>query len=146
MTKDQLVALRDRLYLQDEIPASSIEADDPPYYIPAEDSVEFQYMTERRRALGGQMPKRTTRARRPLELPTDKPFVELRHGSGNQQVSTTMGFTRLLRNLARDEHVGPRIVPIIPDEARTFGMDAFFPTAKIYNPNGQHYTLSLIHI
>jgi pyruvate dehydrogenase E1 component len=139
MTKDQLVALRDRLYLQDEIPAESIEADDPPYYIPAEDSVEFQYMTERRRALGGQMPKRTTRARRPLELPTDKPFVELRHGSGNQHVSTTMGFTRLLRNLARDEHVGPRIVPIIPDEARTFGMDALFRELKIYAALGQKY-------
>src|SRR3954452_6413428 len=139
MTKEQLVALRDRLYMQDEIPADAIEADDPPYYIPPEDSVEFQYMTERRRGLGGQMPKRTTRPRRPLELPTDKPFVELRGGSGNQKVSTTMGFTRLLRNLARDEHVGPRIVPIIPDEARTFGMDALFRELKIYAALGQKY-------
>jgi pyruvate dehydrogenase E1 component len=139
MTKDQLVALRDRLYLQDEIPAESIEADDPPYYIPPEDSVEYQYMMERRRALGGQMPKRTTKARRPIEMPSDKPFAELRAGSGNQQVSTTMGFTRLLRNLARDEHIGSRIVPIIPDEARTFGMDALFRELKIYASQGQKY-------
>ncbi len=139
MTKEQLVALRDRLYLQDEIPAESIEADDPPYYIPPEDSVEYQYMIERRKALGGPLPKRTTKARRPLELPTDKPFHELRAGSGRQQVSTTMGFTRLLRNLCRDEQIGPRIVPIIPDEARTFGMDALFRELKIYASQGQKY-------
>jgi pyruvate dehydrogenase E1 component len=139
MTKEQLVELRDRLYMQDEIPADAIEADDPPYFIPAADSVEYQYMMERRRGLGGHMPKRTTRARRPLELPTDKPFAELRGGSGNQHVSTTMGFTRLLRNLARDEHIGPRIVPIIPDEARTFGMDALFRELKIYAALGQKY-------
>ncbi len=139
MTKDQLVALRDRLYLQDEIPADAIEANDPPYYVPPEDSVEYQYMVERRRALGGSIPRRSTRARRPLELPTDKPFAELRAGSGKQAVSTTMGFTRLLRNLARDEHIGPRIVPIIPDEARTFGMDALFRELKIYAALGQKY-------
>ena len=139
MTKEQLVALRNRLYLHEEIPEDSIHADDPPYYIPAEDSVEFQYMLERRRALGGSLPKRTTKARRPLELPGDKPFAELRGGSGHQEVSTTMGFTRLLRNLARDEHIGPRVVPIIPDEARTFGMDALFRELKIYAALGQKY-------
>src|SRR5215204_1856766 len=137
MTKDQLVALRDRLFMHDEIPEEHIHADDPPYYVPPEDSVEFQYMVERRKALGGHLPKRTTHARRKLELPTDKPFVELRAGSGTQKVSTTMGFTRLLRNLARDEHLGPRVVPIIPDEARTFGMDALFRTLKIYAAPGQ---------
>ena len=139
MTKDQLVALRDRLYLHDEIPEDSIHADDPPYYIPPEDSIEYQYMMERRQALGGSMPKRTTKARRPLELPTDKPFAELRGGPASKEVSTTMGFTRLLRNLARDEHIGPRIVPIIPDEARTFGMDALFRELKIYAALGQKY-------
>ena len=71
--------------------------------------------------------------------PSDKPFAELRGGSGNQEVSTTMGFTRLLRNLARDEHIGPRVVPIIPDEARTFGMDALFRELKIYAAQGQKY-------
>jgi pyruvate dehydrogenase E1 component len=139
MTKEQLVALRDRLYLHDEIPEDKIHADDPPYYIPPEDSVEYQYMLERRRALGGSLPKRTTRTRRSIDVPTDKPFVELRAGSGNQAVSTTMGFTRLLRNLARDEHIGPRVVPIVPDEARTFGMDALFRELKIYAALGQKY-------
>jgi pyruvate dehydrogenase E1 component len=139
MTKDQLVALRDRLYLHDEIPEDSIQADDPPYYKPPEDSIEFQYMMERRRALGGSLPRRTTRARRPLTLPEDKPFAELRAGSGKQEVSTTMGFTRLLRSLARDEQIGPRVVPIIPDEARTFGMDALFRELKIYAALGQKY-------
>jgi pyruvate dehydrogenase E1 component len=139
MTKDQLVALRDRLYLHDEIPEDQIHADDPPYFIPAEDSVEYQYMMERRRALGGSIPRRTTKARRPLALPTDKPFAELRNGSGTNEVSTTMGFTRLLRNLARDEHIGARVVPIIPDEARTFGMDALFRELKIYAALGQKY-------
>ena len=139
MTKDQLVALRDRLYMHDEIPEDQIHADDPPYYVPAEDSIEYQYMMERRRALGGSLPKRTTKPRRALELPTDKPFAELRGGSGTQEVSTTMGFTRLLRNLARDENVGPRVVPIIPDEARTFGMDALFRELKIYAALGQKY-------
>ncbi|MET0578539.1 MAG: pyruvate dehydrogenase (acetyl-transferring), homodimeric type, partial [Ilumatobacteraceae bacterium] len=139
MTKAQLVALRDRLYLHDEIPEDQIHADDPPYYIPPEDSVEYQYMMERRRALGGSIPRRTTKARRPLVLPTDTPFAELRNGSGTNEVSTTMGFTRLLRNLARDEHIGARVVPIIPDEARTFGMDALFRELKIYAALGQKY-------
>jgi pyruvate dehydrogenase E1 component len=139
MTKDQLVALRNRLYLHDELPEDSIQADDPPYYKPPEDSIEFQYMIERRRALGGSLPRRTTRARRPLALPEDKPFSELRAGSAKQEVSTTMGFTRLLRSLARDEHVGPRVVPIIPDEARTFGMDSLFRELKIYAALGQKY-------
>jgi pyruvate dehydrogenase E1 component len=139
MTKEQLVALRDRLYLHEEIPEDKIHADDPPYYIPPEDSVEYQYMMERRRALGGSLPKRTTRTRRRIDLPSDKAFAELRAGSGNQPVSTTMGFTRLLRNLARDERIGPRIVPIVPDEARTFGMDALFRELKIYAALGQKY-------
>ncbi len=139
MTKAQLVALRDRLYLHDEIPEDSIHADDPPYYLPPEDSIEYQYMMERRKALGGSLPKRTTRVKKVIELPTDKPFAELRGGSGKQEVSTTMGFTRLLRSLARDKQIGPRIVPIIPDEARTFGMDALFRELKIYAALGQKY-------
>ncbi|MGH9270475.1 MAG: pyruvate dehydrogenase (acetyl-transferring), homodimeric type, partial [Ilumatobacteraceae bacterium] len=139
MTKAQLVALRDRLYLHDEIPEDSIHADDPPYFVPAPDSIEYQYMMERRQALGGSLPKRSTRAKKPLQLPGDAPFKELRGGSGEQAVSTTMGFTRLLRNLARDKQIGPRVVPIIPDEARTFGMDALFRELKIYAALGQKY-------
>ena len=108
MTKDQLVALRDRLYLHDEIPEDSIQADDPPYYrpaggldrVPVHDGAPPGARRARSRSA-------RRRARRPLELPTDKPFAELRGGSGKQEVSTTMGFTRLLRNLARDEHDRP---------------------------------------
>jgi pyruvate dehydrogenase E1 component len=139
MTKEQLVALRDRLYLHDEIPDEAIDAHDPPYFRPSEDSIEYQYMMERRKALDGSIPKRTTRARRPLDMPADKPFAEMRAGSGNQEVSTTMGFTRLLRGLCRDERIGKRIVPIIPDEARTFGMDALFRELHIYAAQGQKY-------
>ncbi|WP_420450854.1 pyruvate dehydrogenase (acetyl-transferring), homodimeric type [Ilumatobacter sp.] len=139
MTKDQIVALRDRLYMHDEIPEDAIEAEDPPYFKPSEDSVEWQYMMERRKALDGFVPTRSTTARRPLELPDDATFQELRQGSGGQEVSTTMGFTRLLRNLTRDEKIGKRIVPIIPDEARTFGMDGLFKEIEIYAAQGQKY-------
>ena len=139
MTKQQLLDLRDRLHLHDEIPEERVEANDPPYLRLPEDSVEYQYMLERRRALGGSLPKRVTTARRPLSLPTPETFAEMRDGSGNQEVSTTMGFTRLLRSLCRDEQVGKRIVPIIPDEARTFGMDALFRELEIYASQGQKY-------
>ena len=96
-------------------------------------------MMERRKALDGSLPKRSTVARRRMELPDDKPFAELRAGSNGQEVSTTMGFTRLLRGLCRDAHIGPRVVPIIPDEARTFGMDALFRELNIYASQGQKY-------
>jgi pyruvate dehydrogenase E1 component len=139
MTKDQLLVLRDRLYMHDEIPDSAFDGDMPPYFRPAEDSIEYQYMMERRKALGGSIPKRTTRARKPLELPNDSAYAELLTGSGTQAVSTTMGFTRLLRGLARDEKFGQRVVPIIPDEARTFGMDSLFRELKIYASQGQKY-------
>ena len=139
MTKDQLLVLRDRLYMHDEIPDSAFDGDLPPYFRPAEDSIEYQYMMERRKALGGSIPKRTTRARKALQLPDDSAFAELLTGSGTQAVSTTMGFTRLLRGLARDEKFGHRVVPIIPDEARTFGMDSLFRELKIYAAQGQKY-------
>jgi len=139
MTKDQLLVLRDRLYMHDEIPDSAFDGDLPPYFRPAEDSIEYQYMMERRKALGGSIPKRVVKARRPLQLPEDGAFAELLTGSGTQAVSTTMGFTRLLRGLARDEKFGHRVVPIIPDEARTFGMDSLFRELKIYASQGQKY-------
>jgi pyruvate dehydrogenase E1 component len=139
MTKDQLIALRERLHLHDEIPDSALDAEAPPYFRPGDDSIEYQYMMERRKTLDGLIPRRTTRVRRAIEMPSDKAFAELRAGSGSQEVSTTMGFTRLLRGLCRDEHIGPRIVPIIPDEARTFGMDALFRELHIYASQGQQY-------
>ena len=139
MNKEQLLVLRDRLHLRDEIPESAFEDDGLPYFRPAEDSIEYQYMMERRRALGGSIPKRVIRPRRPFLLPNDSTFEELRKGSASQAVSTTMGFTRLLRNLCRDENIGQYVVPIIPDEGRTFGMDSLFPALKIYASQGQKY-------
>ncbi|MCU1346158.1 MAG: aceE, partial [Acidimicrobiia bacterium] len=138
LSGEQLTVLRDRLYLNDEIPDSALESE-APYYCPPPESIEYQYMMERRRALDGSLPKRTTRIRRPMELPKPETFHELMAGSGTQAVSTTMAFTRLLRTLTRDENVGQRIVPIIPDEARTFGMDSLFREIKIYASQGQQY-------
>lgn len=139
MTQEQLRTLRNRLHLEDEIPDSLIDEDDPPYYRPPEDSIEYQYMIERRRALGGFIPSRIVRNRRPLVLPTKDAFTEFDAGSGTQAVSTTMAFTRLVRNMARDENMGQRVVPIVPDEARTFGMDSLFREQKIYAAHGQKY-------
>jgi len=139
MTDEQLRKLRDTLHLQDEIPDSALNAEDPPYYRPPHDSIEYQYMMERRRALGGALPMRSTVVRKPLTLPANSAFSEFDAGSGEQQVSTTMGFTRLLRNMARDKDFGRRIVPIIPDEGRTFGMDSLFKELKIYASQGQKY-------
>ncbi|MEK7410850.1 MAG: pyruvate dehydrogenase (acetyl-transferring), homodimeric type [Actinomycetota bacterium] len=139
MTDDELLALRNTLHLENEIPDSALSGDNPPYYRPPVDSIEYQYMMELRRALGGSIPKRTTVARKPLLLPSADAFSEFALGSGKQAVSTTMGFTRLLRNLARDKSFGERVVPIIPDEARTFGMDSLFRELKIYAAQGQKY-------
>ena len=139
MTDAQLMTLRNRLHLNEEISDAALAADEPPYYRPPEDSIEYQYMMERRRALGGVMPRRSTVARKVLTLPSDDVFKEFEDGSSTQSVSTTMGFTRLLRNLARDKDFGERVVPIIPDEARTFGMDSLFRELKIYASQGQKY-------
>ena len=139
MTGKQLQVLRDRLYLHEEIPDEAFDGDVPPYYRPPPDSVEYQYMMERRNALDGPIPRRVVRNKRPLELPAETLYNEVLQGSGNQSVSTTMAFTRLLRNLCRDERGGARVVPIIPDEARTFGMDALFRELKIYAAQGQRY-------
>jgi pyruvate dehydrogenase E1 component len=136
LTKAELKEFRDRLYL--EISDSELEGDLPPYYHPGEDSDEIQYMLERRRALGGFLPSRRDRSK-PLTLPGDKAYDALKKGSGKQEVATTMAFVRLLKDLMKDKNIGPRFVPVVPDEARTFGMDAMFPTAKIYSPHGQRY-------
>ena len=136
LTVAELKEFRDRLYL--DIPDAALEADLPPYYHPGEQSDEIQYMKERRAALGGYLPKRVVRAK-PLAQPADKRYDELKKGSGKQSVATTMAFVRLLKDLMKDREIGARFVPIIPDEARTFGMDSLFPTAKIYDPHGQTY-------
>src|SRR5207302_64855 len=136
MNKDELRIFRDRLYMEDQVPDEALDTDMPPYYRPPEDSEEFQYMMERRRALDGSLPRRVVRNKK-LELPEDKGFDEFRKGSGKQDVATTMAFVRVLRNLLKDKKIGARIVPIIPDEARTFGMDSLFKDVGIYRPFGQ---------
>src|SRR5438270_199232 len=135
MSLEELKIFRDRLELP--IPDNAL-ADDPPYYHPGMDSPEVRYMLERRRALGGSVPRRVVRAK-PLALPEDSAFAEFAKGSGSAAASTTMAFTRLLRNLLRDKNIGKRVVPIIPDEARTFGMDPLFKEVGIYSPLGQRY-------
>ena len=131
MTKDQLRALRDRLYLTDEIPDSALEADLPPYYRPPEDSQAYEYLMSRRKLLAGPVPSRVVRPARPA-LPDPKIFADLLSGSGNQSASTTMAFARLLRNLVRDPTIGPLVAPIVSDEARTFGLESIIAEAKIF--------------
>jgi pyruvate dehydrogenase E1 component len=136
LTVEDLQKFRDTLQL--EIPDSQLDAYTPPYFHPGENHEHIQYLHERRRALGGYVPTRRTQSK-PLALPGDEAYKDMKVGSGNQAVATTMAFVRLLRDLLKDPVIGPRIVPIIPDEARTFGMDSFFPTLKIYSPHGQQY-------
>lgn len=139
MTKAQLLALRNRLFLHDEIPEEALEGDLPPYYRPDDDHPAARYLAERRHALGGPLPQRADRSRA-LDPPGPKPFADLHGGSGSQPVSTTMAFARLLRSLIRDPAIGRRIVPIVSDEARTFGMESIIAEAEIYAPDGQRYT------
>jgi pyruvate dehydrogenase E1 component len=140
LTNTQLRALRDRLYLHDEIPEEALAEDvEAPYFKPEPDSPEMRYLLERRRALDGSLPRRVVRTRKPLAMPSAATFEEFDKGSGKQEVSTTTAFTRLLRNLCRDGDFGGRVVPIIPDEARTFGMDALFKELGIYASGGQRY-------
>ncbi|WP_349260040.1 pyruvate dehydrogenase (acetyl-transferring), homodimeric type [Actinocrinis sp.] len=136
LTKAELKEFRDRLHLP--ITDKQLEADLPPYFHPGENSEEVAYLKERRAALGGYLPQRVVRPK-PLKLPGDPVYADLKKGSGKQAVATTMAFVRLLKDLMKDKEIGAHFVPIIPDEARTFGMDSLFPTAKIYSPAGQTY-------
>jgi pyruvate dehydrogenase E1 component len=139
LTLDDLKGFRDSL----RIPITDAQLEEnpylPPYYHPGEDDEILSYIRDRRRKLGGPLPQRRVNAGS-LKLPSDAAYDGANRGSGKQQIATTMAFVRILRDLMRDKDFGPRVVPIIPDEARTFGMDSFFPTAKIYNPHGQQYT------
>ncbi|MDX6307070.1 MAG: pyruvate dehydrogenase component [Nocardioidaceae bacterium] len=137
LTKNDLKTFRDRLFLP--ITDEQIDqSDTAPFYHPGVDSPEVKYMLERRRVLGGPLPKRVVDPN-PVKLPGDEMYAELKRGSGKQAIATTMAFVRLLRDLMKDPEIGQRIVPIAPDEFRTFGMDSMFPTAKIYSPHGQQY-------
>jgi pyruvate dehydrogenase E1 component len=139
MTLDNLKTFRDTMH----VPITDAQLEEnpylPPYYTPGENDEAIQYMHERRRALGGYLPERRSKYTQ-LNLPEDSTYAIARKGSGTQEIATTMAFVRVLKELLRAKDFGNRIVPIIPDEARTFGIDAFFPNAKIYNPNGQNYT------
>jgi pyruvate dehydrogenase E1 component len=136
LTRDDLRLFRDRLQLP--IPDRDLDGL-APYYHPGPESEEVRYLHERRRALGGFVPERRGRRAAPLTLPGESAYAGLRKGSGKQPVATTMAVVRLLKDLMKDPEIGRRFVPIIPDEARTFGLDAIFPTAKIYSPHGQTY-------
>ncbi|HEU4363511.1 MAG TPA: pyruvate dehydrogenase (acetyl-transferring), homodimeric type [Mycobacterium sp.] len=125
------------------IPVSDAQLEEnpylPPYYHPGPDSPEIRYLLDRRRTLGGFVPERRTKAKT-LTLPGADVYQAIKKGSGTQEVATTMATVRVFKELLRDANIGSRIVPIIPDEARTFGMDSWFPSLKIYNRNGQLYT------
>lgn len=123
-----------------EIPFTDSELEDMPYYKPPPDSEEIKYLKYQRERLGGFLPKRNA-SYSGFHMPINDVFTEFDKGTPkNQVVSTTMAFVRLLRNLMKDEKIGDLIVPIVPDEARTFGMEALFTEFKIYNAQGQIYT------
>ena len=133
----ELKAFRETLHL--DIPDSKLEAGYPDYFLPEKGSPELTYLFERRNALGGFLPLRKTTYEM-LPNPDPSVFNEALNGTGEKlQASTTMAFARLLKLLMRDKNMGNRIVPIIPDEGRTFGMDALFSEVKIYAPFGQKY-------
>jgi pyruvate dehydrogenase E1 component len=135
LSEEQLEKFRDSLELP--IKDEDIEEAVAPYYHPGEDSEEVQYLKERRSQLGGFVPERRVHPVE-IELPKDDLYAEFFKGS-KQPVATTMAYVRLLRALLRDKTIGKRVVPIIPDEARTFGMESLFPEFKIYSPHGQLY-------
>ncbi|MBC7560715.1 MAG: pyruvate dehydrogenase (acetyl-transferring), homodimeric type [Dermatophilaceae bacterium] len=139
LTLEDLKGFRDTLHIP--ISDEELEKDPylPPYYNPGMEDPAIQYMMERRAKLGGTLPRRRTEAVQ-LKLPDESAYAGGKKGSGKQEIATTMAFVRILRDLMRDKEFGRHVVPIIPDEARTFGMDSFFPTAKIYNVHGQNYT------
>jgi pyruvate dehydrogenase E1 component len=136
MSLEDIMQFRDTLHL--DIPDEKLDKYLPPYLKPAADSPEALYLAERRAALGGSIPRRRAISR-PLSQPDDSVYESVKRGSGHQEIATTMAFVRMLKDLVKDPGLGARIVPIIPDEARTFGMDSLFPTLKIYSPNGQQY-------
>jgi pyruvate dehydrogenase E1 component len=135
MNLDQLREFRNLL----ELPITDRQLEDAPYYHPGPKSPEIQYLLELRSKLGGFLPQRVNRSK-PLPLPASTVYDEFKSGSGTgREVSTTMAFVRLLRALMRDKEIGRRIIPIIPDEARTFGMDSMFREFGIYSSVGQLY-------
>ena len=134
MGLEELKAFRDRF----KIPVPDDQIAEVPLYRPAEDSVEIQYLRERRKALGGSLPQRR-RTSEPLEVPPLSAFESQLGDTGDREVSTTMAFVRILSALLRDKNVGKRVVPIVPDESRTFGMEGMFRQLGIFSQVGQLY-------
>jgi len=135
MEVESIKKFRDRF----NIPIEDDKIADLPYYRFPEDSEELKYLKERREALGGYLPARREQAEEQLEVPELKAFDAILKGSGDRQVSSTMTFVRVLNALLKDKKIGKRIVPIIPDEARTFGMEGLFRQVGIYANEGQKY-------
>jgi pyruvate dehydrogenase E1 component len=132
---DALKEMRDRF----SIPVSDKDIEDVPFYKPDADSAELEYLQETRRALGGYLPQRRRKAAE-LPIPGLEAFQTQLDGTGERETSTTMAFVRMLTVLARDKQIGKHIVPIVPDEARTFGMEGMFRQFGIYASKGQLYT------
>ncbi|WP_255950941.1 pyruvate dehydrogenase (acetyl-transferring), homodimeric type [Streptomyces odontomachi] len=137
LTVDEFKTMRDVVGLP--VPDSAFVDGQVPYAHPGADSPEVRYLHERRAALGGPAPARRLHPVAPLPAPADKAFAAFDKGSGKQSVATTMAFVRLVKDLIRDKETGKRWVPIVPDEARTFGMESLFPSLGIYSPKGQTY-------
>jgi pyruvate dehydrogenase E1 component len=134
LNEEEVMAFRDRF----KIPIPDAKLKEIPFYRPDEKSVEMQYLRERRERLGGPLPKRVLR-KKTLQVPDLSYFQEFLQGSEGREFSTTMAFGRLLNMLLRDKNIGNRVVPIIPDEARTFGLDPLFRQIGIYSSLGQRY-------
>jgi pyruvate dehydrogenase E1 component len=134
LAEDQLRAFRDRF----EIPISDEDLPKAPFV--ALNNQQKAYLLERRKELGGEFPKREWRETPSLEIPALSAFEGQLKGTGERQISTTMAFVRILTTLLRDKKVGKNVVPIVPDESRTFGMEGLFRSVGIYNPLGQNYT------
>ena len=128
-------AFRDRF----NIPISDDKLPEVPFYHPGEDSPEARYLRERRAALGGPLPQRRAKASESLDVPALSAFDRLLKSSGEREISTTMAFVQAFNIILRDKQVGPRCVPIVADEARTFGMEGLFRQIGIYAPHGQKY-------
>jgi pyruvate dehydrogenase E1 component len=121
------------------IPLSDADIAEVPYYRPAEGSEELEYLQERRRALGGHLPQRRRRSPT-LQVPGLEAFAPLLESTGEREISTTMALVRILSILLKDKAIGAHVVPIVPDEARTFGMEGLFRQIGIYSSMGQLYT------
>ncbi|CAN5775076.1 pyruvate dehydrogenase (acetyl-transferring), homodimeric type [soil metagenome] len=136
MNEQELKRLAERLNI--EVSDKKLSGEEPPFFHPGEDSDEIQYLKHRRKLLGGYVPERRVKPKK-LVLPGDKVYDAFDAGSAAREVSTTMAFVALLRDLMKDRDFGPRVVPIIPDEGRTFGLESLFKEFKIHSSVGQLY-------